>query len=75
MIMMLKGLSEQPGYRDDIRRKWMNREQVSTSMILQGHNMDIVLLPVRDERGLSRSIIRWLSIASDLSVTATKTTA
>jgi len=39
MLMMLKGLSEQPGYRDDIRRKWMNREQVSTSMILQGHNL------------------------------------
>lgn len=73
MIMMLKGLSEQPAYRDDIRRKWMNREQVSTSMILQGHNLDIVLLPVRDERGLSRvDYSLALKSPSDLSVAATK---
>ena len=73
MIMMLKGLSEQPAYRDDIRRKWMNREQVSTSMILQGHNMDIVLFPVRDEHGLSRlDYSLALKSPSDLSVTSTK---
>jgi GWxTD domain-containing protein len=73
MLMMLKGLSEQPAYRDDIRRKWMNREQVSSSMILQGHNLDIVLLPVRDERGLPRlDYSLALKSPSDLSVTATK---
>jgi GWxTD domain-containing protein len=73
MLMMLKGLSEQPGYRDDIRRKWMNREQVSSSMILQGHNLDIVLLPVRDERGISRlDYSLALKSPHDLSVTATK---
>jgi tetratricopeptide (TPR) repeat protein len=73
MLMMLKGLSEQPAYRDDIRRKWMNREQVTTSMILQGHNLDIVLLPVRDERGLSRlDYSLALKSPSDLSVTGTK---
>ena len=73
MLMMLKGLSEQPAYRDDIRRKWMNREQVSTSMILQGHNLDIVLLPVRDERGISRlDYSLALKSPSDLSVAPTK---
>jgi GWxTD domain-containing protein len=73
MLMMLRGLSEQPGYRDDIRRKWMNREQVSTSMILQGHNLDIILLPVRDERGISRlDFSLGLKSPSDLSVAATK---
>ncbi len=73
MLMMLKGLSEQPGYRDDIRRKWMNREQVSTSMILQGHNLDIILFPVRDERGISRlDYSLALKSPSDLSVAATK---
>lgn len=73
MLMMLKGLSEQPAYRDDIRRKWMNREQVSTSMILQGHNLDITLLPVRDERGISRlDYSLALKSPSDLSVAATK---
>ena len=73
MLMMLKGLSEQPAYRDDIRRKWMNREQVSTSMILQGHNLDIVLLPVRDDHGVSRlDYSLSLKSPSDLSVTSTK---
>jgi GWxTD domain-containing protein len=73
MLMMLKGLSEQPGYRDDIRRKWMNREQVSTSMILQGHNLDIILFPVRDERGISRlDYSLALKSPSDLSVASTK---
>jgi len=73
MLMMLKGLSEQPGYRDDIRRKWMNREQVSTSMILQGHNLDIILLPVRDEHGISRlDYSLALKSPSDLSLAPTK---
>jgi GWxTD domain-containing protein len=73
MLMMLRGLAEQPGYRDDIRRKWMNREQVSTSMILQGHNLDIILLPVRDDHGISRlDYSLSLKSPSDLSVTTTK---
>lgn len=73
MLMMLKGLSEQPGYRDDIRRKWMNREQVSTSMILQGHNLDLILFPVRDEHGISRlDYSLGLKSPSDLSVAPTK---
>jgi GWxTD domain-containing protein len=73
MLMMLKGLSEQPAYRDDIHRKWMNREQVSTSMILQGHNLDLVLLPVRDDHGISRlDYSLGLKSPSDLSVAPTK---
>ncbi len=48
MMSEIKGLAELPSYKDDIRRKWMNREQVSSSIILAGHNLDIVLLPVRD---------------------------
>src|SRR5262249_37424141 len=62
-----------PSYRDDIRRKWMNREQVTSSMILAGHNLDIVLLPVRDERGFTRlDYSLGLKSPSDLSVTNTK---
>jgi GWxTD domain-containing protein len=73
MLMMLKGLSEQPGYRDDIHRKWMNREQVSSSMILQGHNLDIILFPARDEHGISRlDYSLALKSPSDLSVAAIK---
>jgi GWxTD domain-containing protein len=73
MIMELKGLAEQPRYRDDIRRKWMNKEQVTSSMILQGHNLDIILLPVRDEHGVTRlDYSLGLRSPSDLSVTPTK---
>jgi len=57
MLMMLKGLFRgQPRLsRTTFRRKWMNREQVSTSMILQGHNLDIILFPgSRMNRGISR---------------------
>jgi GWxTD domain-containing protein len=73
MLSMLRGLSEQPSYRDDIRRKWMNREQVNSSMVLQGHNLDIILLPVRDERGITRlDYSVGLKNASDLSVSRTK---
>jgi GWxTD domain-containing protein len=73
MIQELKGLAETPSYRDDIRRKWMNREQVTSSMILQGHNLDIVLLPVRDEHGLTRlDYSLGLRNPSDMSVSPTK---
>jgi GWxTD domain-containing protein len=73
MLSILRGLSEQPSYRDDIRRKWTNREQVNSSMVLQGHNLDIILLPVRDERGITRlDYSVGLKNASDLSVSPTK---
>lgn len=73
MMSEIKGLAELPSYKDDIRRKWMNREQVSSSIILAGHNLDIVLLPVRDERGLSRlDYSLGLKNPADFSVTSTK---
>jgi GWxTD domain-containing protein len=73
MIMELKGLAEQPSYRDDIRRKWMTREQVTASMVVQGHNLDIILFPVRDDHGITRlDYSVGLKTPSDLSVTPTK---
>jgi len=73
MISEIKGLANLPSYRDDIRRKWLYREQVTSSMILAGHNLDVILLPVRDERGLSRlDYSVGLKNPSDLSVTTTK---
>jgi GWxTD domain-containing protein len=73
MLSILRGLSEQPSYRDDIRRKWMNRERVNSSMVLQGHNLDIILFPVRDERGITRlDFSVGLKNPSDLSVAPTK---
>lgn len=54
MLGTIKGLNEQPSYRDEIRRKWMNREVVTSSMIHQGNNLDIILFPARDAHGLTR---------------------
>jgi GWxTD domain-containing protein len=73
MIMMIKALNDLPSYRDDIRRKRMNLEQVSSSMILTGHNLDVILLPVRDERGITRlDYSLRLKTPSDLSLLNTK---
>jgi len=73
MLTILRSLNDQPSTRDDIRRRWMNREQVRSSMILPGRNLDVILLPVRDPRGLTRLdySIR-LKTPSDLSVTEEK---
>jgi GWxTD domain-containing protein len=72
MLTILKSLPEQPSYRDDIRRKRMNREQVSSSIVRPGQNMDVVLMPTKDARGLTRLdySIR-LKSPSDLSLTET----
>jgi GWxTD domain-containing protein len=72
MLSEVMGLNELPSYKDDIRRKWMNHEQVTSSMILSGHNLDIVLLPVRDEHGLTRlDYSIGLKNPSDFSVNST----
>jgi GWxTD domain-containing protein len=73
MLTILRSLNDQPSTRDEIRRRWMNREQVRSSMILPGKNLDVILLPVRDVRGVTRLdySIR-LKAPSDLSVTEEK---
>jgi GWxTD domain-containing protein len=75
MLTILKSLPEQPSYRDEIRRKRLNREQVTSSIIRQGHNMDVILMPTKDSRGLTRLdySIR-LKSPSDLSLTETPDT-
>jgi len=73
MLSEVMGFNELPSYREDIQRKWMNREQVTSAMILSGHNLDIILLPVRDEHGLTRlDYSVGLKTPSDLSVSTTK---
>jgi GWxTD domain-containing protein len=73
MVSEVMGLNEMPSYRDDIRKKWMTREQVTSSMILSGHNLDIIVLPVRDEHGLTRlDYSLGLRTPSDFSVSTTK---
>jgi GWxTD domain-containing protein len=72
MMSIMKSLADQPSSRDEIKRKRANREQVSSSMIHQGYNLDIMLLPAKNSRGLTRLdyLIR-LKNPSDLSVVET----
>ena len=54
MLTILKSLANQPANRDDISRRRMMRESVTSRMIAEGRNLDIITLPVRDTRGLTR---------------------
>jgi GWxTD domain-containing protein len=69
MLAQIKAMGEQPLYRQMIERRQNMLENVSSRLIVEGHNLDIATLPVRDSRGLTRLdyAIR-LHNASDLSV-------
>jgi GWxTD domain-containing protein len=69
MLSILKSLADQPANRADINRRRMLREKVTSILILEGRNLDIITFPVRDSRGLTRLdyAIR-LRNSSDLSV-------
>jgi GWxTD domain-containing protein len=54
MLSILKSLADQPANRDAINKRWMMREQVTSSIIMEGRNLEIITLPVRDARGLTR---------------------
>ena len=70
MLTMLKSLADQPANRADINRRRMLRENVTSSMILEGRNLDIIMLPVRDPRGITRlDFALRLRNPSDLSLT------
>ena len=71
MLSILKSLADQPANRDDIKRRRMLREKVTSSLILDGRNLDIITLPVRDSRGLTRlDYAVRLRNPSDLSMSA-----
>ena len=69
MLQMIRAMGEQPLYRDMINRKSKLLDSVSSRLIVEGHNLDIVTLPVRDSHGLTRLdyAIR-LHSANDLTV-------
>ena len=69
LLQKIKGLANLPENRSEILGRRMSHESVSARMIVQGRNLDIVTLPVRDSRGLTRLdyAIR-LHNASDLSL-------
>ena len=54
LLNSIKNLANLPANRDDILRRRTNRESVTSRLVLEGRNLDIVTFPARDSRGLTR---------------------
>jgi len=76
LLNSIKNLANLPANRDDILRRRTNREAVTSRLVLEGHNLDIVTFPARDSRGLTRlDYAVRLRSPSDLSMAEEKTDA
>ncbi len=73
LLNSIKNLANLPANRDDILRRRTNRESVTSRLVLEGHNLDIVTFPARDSRGLTRlDYALRLHSPSDLSMAEEK---
>jgi GWxTD domain-containing protein len=54
MLSILRNLANQPSNIDEINRRREMNESVVSRMIVDSENLNIVLFPIRDERGLTR---------------------
>jgi GWxTD domain-containing protein len=54
LLGKIKSLPNQPVNRDEIIRRRTTRESVTSRLLLEGRNLDIVTFPARDSRGLTR---------------------
>src|SRR5712691_3292898 len=73
LLNSIKNLANLPTNRDDILRRRTNREAVTSRLVLEGHNLDIVTFPARDSRGLTRlDYALRLHSPSDLSMAEEK---
>jgi GWxTD domain-containing protein len=71
LLNSIKNLANLPANRDDILRRRATRESVTSRLVLEGHNLDIVTFPARDSRGLTRlDYALRLHAPSDLSMAA-----
>jgi len=70
LLSAIRGYNNLPAYRDEIARRYQLKEAVSTRMLLSGRNLDVLTLPVRDSRGLTRlDYSIHLKNASDMTLT------
>ena len=73
LLNSIKNLANMPANRDDIVRRRANRESVTSRLVLEGRNLDIVTFPARDSRGLTRlDYALRLHSPSDLTMTEEK---
>src|SRR6267143_1970235 len=54
LLNSIKNLPNMPANREEINRRRAIRETVTSRIILEGRNLDIVTFPARDSRGLTR---------------------
>ena len=54
LLNNIKNLANLPANRDEINRRRTMRENVTSRLLLEGRNLDIVTFPARDSRGLTR---------------------
>jgi len=73
LLNSIKNLANLPTNRDDILRRRTNREAVTSRLVLEGNNLDIITFPARDSRGLTRlDYALRLHSPSDLSMAEEK---
>jgi GWxTD domain-containing protein len=73
LLNSIKNLANLPANRDDILWRRTNRESVTSRLVLEGLNLDIVTFPARDSRGLTRlDYALRLHSPSDLSMAEEK---
>src|SRR5881396_2978313 len=71
LLNSIKNLANLPVNRDEILRRRTLKETVSSRILLEGRNLDIVTFPARDSRGLTRlDYALRLHNPKDLSMTA-----
>ena len=54
MLSQLKSLANQPAYKAKLERRRNLLENVTSRLVVEGRNLNIVTLPVRDSHGLTR---------------------
>jgi len=54
LLNSIKNLPNMPANREDINRRRALRETVTSRLILEGRNLDIITFPARDSHGLTR---------------------
>src|SRR5215472_6732080 len=71
LLNSIRNLANLPVNRDEILRRKTLKENVSSRLLLEGRNLDIVTFPARDSRGLTRlDYAVRLHDPRDLSMTA-----
>jgi GWxTD domain-containing protein len=54
MLSQLKSLANQPAYKANLERRRNLLENVTSRLVVEGRNLNIITLPVRDSHGLTR---------------------